>query len=243
MILFSVFNKDERQLIKRIADDNEQKSLEKKIHNIVKEAMTESINENGMGGLVRAIKTSYSMKNVPAEISHNGSELIVNLLEPQTVTFYHGIIGVLKNVLKHNSAEVSEAKKGLDYMRQSGIRVWEEQSLDDQILFKKAGVKKYTSLIDGEFVFTLNLEYTSLISEVKCTLNSEHKNPYSITSKEYDEIIAKEITYKKYASALVIMECYKAYYPEKKVELMKLEEKIQDIYYDSDEYNNSPMPF
>lgn len=243
MILFSVLDKGERTSIRSRMEEKDRELIQSQSREIVKEVFIQPVNQEGMDGLVRILQSSYSMKNVPAEISYKGSELIVNLHEPKMVSFHEKIVNVLKKVYDYSESEVSEAKHALDFMRQSGIRVWEEQSIENQILFKKAGVKKYTSLLNGVFVFALDLEYENQNSVVRCSLNPEHKNAYSITSNEYEAIISREIANEKYASALLLIRSYMDYYPEKKEKLMAFKEKVQEIYYNSDEYNNTPLPF
>jgi hypothetical protein len=71
----------------------------------------------------------------------------------------------------------------------------------------------------------------------------KHKDLSTVSKSEYDNAIRQQIAKKDYAGALLMIKAYKDYYPEEAERLEVLREKIEDLYYDSDNFKNSDLPF
>ena len=86
MFLFSLFNKDEREKINKGVEAKEKERIQKKVENMFNDTFQEAVSEDGMDGLVGIMQMNFTMNKVNAKVSHNGSELIVNLLDKSLIS-------------------------------------------------------------------------------------------------------------------------------------------------------------
>ena len=97
-----------------------------------------------------------SKNNAKVEVSHIGSELIMNMLEPNLVQQYYEMHEVIEKSYSYSPSDVSLAKSFFVMLKEAGINSIRNQNPEDKRLFQKAGVKKYTSLIDGNHIYTVD---------------------------------------------------------------------------------------
>lgn len=241
MILFSVFDKGERASIKRRIESKDKAFIKSQTREIANDFYMQTVNKTGIEGLVSVIQMSYDMHKAKVNVFHNDHEIIVNMLEPELVADYRKTINILNNTEDFSPSAVTKAKKTLDHMRKEGLNGLKEQTPEDRALFKNAKINKYTMLIDGVNVFTIDIIYSS--DNVKFIHSNNDRKMYTITKEQYQGIIKKELSEKNYNGVLMIIHSYIKYYPEEKETLEELQEKVTEINYEGGEYLNSDLPF
>ena len=111
-----------------------------------------SKNENAMTELVKIVQLSYNLQNVKAKVSCNGSELIINIIQENIVEAYNQVLDFLKNPKYYSEEDIKLSNKFITDFKQAGKGRIDQQSNQDRILYKAAGVKIYTMQIDGNFI-------------------------------------------------------------------------------------------
>ena len=160
MILFSLFDKGEKARIKKSREIIKEKTFEEQTneitHQAIKEVMTSAIKEERMPGLVSMIQMTYVLHNAKVDVSHNNTELILNIREPNLVQQYYDMQYVLENTHSYSAEDIFIARNFVPMLKAAGIKTLQAQNTEEKALFRKAGVSKYTSQIDGNIIYSVD---------------------------------------------------------------------------------------
>ena len=157
MILFSLLDKGERVRMKKAGEIMNNDTAEKKARDIVSEIINESASPERMEVLVGVIQMNYAMNNVSAEVSYVGDELILNLLDENIVRDYYQVKIVLDNRHLYTYQNALEAERYMEMLKQADKKSMQAQTTENRVLFKKAGARKMTTLIDGNHISTFDI--------------------------------------------------------------------------------------
>lgn len=125
-------------------------------HQVFNEVRTSAINEERMTGLVSMIQMTYALHNAKVDVSHNSTELILNIREPNLVQQYYEMQYALENSHSYSAEDLSIARNFIPMLKASGIKTLQAQNPEEKALFRKAGVSKYTSQIDGNIIYSVD---------------------------------------------------------------------------------------
>ena len=109
-----------------------------------------------MKELVNLLQMNYSMNNVKAFVSSNGNELIVNIKDDEIVSTYYQMKEILNNRNRYSPIDISTAEKFMSSIKENSIQGIKNQNPQDRAFFIQAGVKKYTALVDGNHLYTID---------------------------------------------------------------------------------------
>jgi len=116
----------------------------------------ESMNDEAIDDLVDLIQCAFRLYHMQVEVSHNGSELIYNHVDLDTVANYYEMKKVIDNNEEYSTSDVLMAQRFFQILKEANKKVIQTQNLEDRAQFKKAGVKKITTQIDGNIISSDN---------------------------------------------------------------------------------------
>ncbi len=160
MILFSLFDKGEKENMKKARELLKKKPFDELTREItrdaIKDVMTSAVNEEGMQRLVSMIQMTYTLHNANVAASHRNTELIINIFEPNLVQQYYNSKYVLENSAIYSAEDLVAARNFVPMLKAAGIRTLHAQNPEEKKLFLQAGVTRYTSQIDGNTIYSVD---------------------------------------------------------------------------------------
>ena len=109
-----------------------------------------------MTELVNLLQMNYTMNRVKAFVSSKGNELIVNVLDDEIVSSFNDMKEILDNKNLYSPSDISSAEKFISNLKEQNIESIKGQNPQDRAFFVEAGVKKYTALVDGNHLYTID---------------------------------------------------------------------------------------